>query len=126
MKRSRPLSPHIGIYDAQMTSGMSLAHRFTGIGLAGGMILLVVWLVCLAWGEEPFAFLMHILKTPVGQYILFGLTWALFFHMACGVRHLLWDFGVGFSLRAIYGSAYAAILFSLAATALFWSLIGCG
>jgi hypothetical protein len=32
----RPVSPHLQIYEAQLTSGLSILHRITGVGLALG------------------------------------------------------------------------------------------
>ena len=37
--RNRPLSPHLQIYKPQITSVMSILHRFTGIGLAAGALV---------------------------------------------------------------------------------------
>ena len=37
----RPLSPHLQIYRWQLTSALSILHRFSGIALSAGSLLLV-------------------------------------------------------------------------------------
>ena len=48
----RPLSPHLGIYKPEWTMVLSITHRITGAGLAGGVLLMVGWLLALASGQE--------------------------------------------------------------------------
>ena len=55
MTAQRPLSPHLQIYRPQLTSVLSISHRFTGLALCVGTLLLVWWLVALASGPEAFA-----------------------------------------------------------------------
>ena len=40
-----------------------------------------------------------IAATPLGQLILFGITWSLCYHFFSGLRHLAWDLGYGFDKR---------------------------
>jgi succinate dehydrogenase / fumarate reductase, cytochrome b subunit len=53
----RPISPFMlpMWYRFQITSALSILHRFTGIGLARGSILGTCWLVALASGGQLFA-----------------------------------------------------------------------
>ena len=46
--RSRPLSPHLGIYRFMYTMATSIAHRITGIVLSAGLVVLVGWLFAAA------------------------------------------------------------------------------
>ena len=57
-----------------------------------------------------------------GQIVLFGWTFALFFHLGTGVRHLFWDAGLGFGIEATYRSGYAVIAFAVLATVAVWVL----
>ncbi len=43
--KERPLSPHLQVYRPQLTSVLSILHRATGVALAGGLLLLVCWLL---------------------------------------------------------------------------------
>ncbi len=49
---NRPLSPHLQVYRPQLTSMMSILHRATGVGLAGGLLLMMWWLVALASADR--------------------------------------------------------------------------
>jgi succinate dehydrogenase / fumarate reductase cytochrome b subunit len=52
--------------------------------------------------------------------MLFGWTWALFYHLCNGIRHLFWDAGYGFEIEAAYKSGKAVIVVSLVLTFLCW------
>src|SRR5215469_14086557 len=104
----RPLSPHLQIYRPQLTSVLSILHRITGLGLAAGSILLVLWLVAAASGGTTFDRAQALAGAWYGRLLLFGWAFALFFHYANGIRHLAWDAGLGFELRTVYTTGWAA------------------
>ena len=93
--KQRPLSPHLDIYRFTLTMAMSIAHRITGVGLYLGTLLLAWFLLALAGDGSTFATFSAFMNSIFGQLILFGFTWALFHHMLGGVRHFLWDAGIG-------------------------------
>jgi succinate dehydrogenase / fumarate reductase cytochrome b subunit len=96
---ARPLSPHMTIYRWPVTMMTSITHRITGMGLAGGAVILAWWLVSISNGPEGFQSFHAIADNPVGLLVLFGLTWSLIYHFLNGVRHLAWDMGYGFDKR---------------------------
>ena len=98
--RPRPLSPHVFQYGWSVTMATSITHRFTGCGLAVGAVVLAWWLFAIANGFIPYNEFVSLAATPLGQVILFGLTWSLAFHLLNGIRHLAWDLGFGFSIPA--------------------------
>ncbi len=83
----RPLSPHLQIYRWQWTMALSILHRATGVALAAGTLLLVCWLMSLATGATAFADLQKFLVSLPGKVCLIGWSWALFYHLANGIRH---------------------------------------
>ncbi len=91
----RPLSPHLQIYSPMLTMVMSIMHRITGVALYAGTLLLAWYLIALAAGPGPFSTVSAVYGSIVGQIILFGFTWALFHHLLGGIRHFLWDMGLG-------------------------------
>ena len=93
--RPRPLSPHLDVYRLTLTMAMSIAHRITGVGLYIGVLLLAWFLLALAGDATTFATFSAFIRSLSGQLVLFGFTWALFHHMLGGVRHALWDAGLG-------------------------------
>ncbi|MEM6782027.1 MAG: succinate dehydrogenase, cytochrome b556 subunit [Pseudomonadota bacterium] len=106
----RPLSPHLQVYRLPITAILSICHRASGIVLALGAVLVTAWLVAAAMGEEQFNFFMNIAKTPIGIFILFGWSAALFYHMCSGIRHLMMDVGFWIKERSIgEGVAFVVI-----------------
>ena len=104
---NRPLSPHLQVYRPQLTSILSITHRATGIALSFGIILLIAWILATAAGENYFNTMNSIITSWFGKLVLVGFTWALFYHLCNGVRHLFWDAGYGFELSTVYKSGYA-------------------
>ena len=116
----RPLSPHLQVYRPQLTSVLSITHRATGIGLSFGIILLITWIVAAAAGENYFNMVNFVVTSWFGKLVLLGFTWALFYHLCNGIRHLFWDAGFGFELSTVYKSGYATVAGSIILTATAW------
>lgn len=104
--QSRPLSPHLQVYKPQLTSVLSILHRGTGVVLALGTLILVWWLAAAASGPEYFDYVQGYIGSPLGMLILFGFTFALFYHLCNGIRHLFWDAGYGFELATVYRTGW--------------------
>jgi succinate dehydrogenase / fumarate reductase cytochrome b subunit len=118
----RPTSPHLQIYKPQLTSATSIFHRFAGVGLAIGTIVLVYWLIAAAMGGEAFDTAEAIIGSIIGRILLFLWSLAFFYHLLNGIRHLAWDAGWGYELPTAYRSGYAVIVGSLVLTVLAWVL----
>ena len=116
----RPLSPHLQIYRWQWTMALSILHRATGIALIAGSVLLVAWLVALAGGPDGYSMLRNFLTSIPGYVMLIGWTWSLFYHLANGIRHLVWDAGLGYDLQVARASGYAVFALSVILTGGFW------
>ncbi|MEE2996233.1 MAG: succinate dehydrogenase, cytochrome b556 subunit [Pseudomonadota bacterium] len=117
---NRPLSPHLQIYKPQLTSMMSIMHRATGTALAVGTLLLVWWLIAAATGEDTFGDVQAFNVSWVGRLLLFGWSYALFYHLCNGIRHLFWDAGKGFELASAYRSGWVVVVVSIALTVIAW------
>ena len=112
MTQKRPLSPHLMIYRPQLTSMMSITHRLSGVALASGSIFLVWWLVALAYVGDYYQMVQGIAEHVLGRLVLLGFYIAVSYHMANGIRHLFWDFGIGLSLDGVYRGGYIVIGFT--------------
>ncbi len=121
-KSNRPLSPHLQVYRFQWTMALSILHRITGVALAVGSLLLVYWLAAAAGGPESFATAQAIVGSFLGRLFLFGWTFALFYHLCNGIRHLGWDAGYGWELDVAYRSGLAVLGASVALTLSSWIL----
>lgn len=93
--KPRPLSPHLDIYRFTLTMAMSIAHRITGVGLYIGVLLLVWFLLALSGDARSYGIFSGFIHSFIGRLVLFGFTWSLFHHMLGGVRHALWEAGIG-------------------------------
>ena len=122
MIRQRPLSPHLQIYKPQITSVLSILHRGTGIVLSIGSIILVLWIVTLTLGESTYLMYSNIINNWFGKFIIFGFTFALFYHLSNGIRHLFWDAGYGYEIETVQKSGLAVVVVSCSLTILIWYL----
>jgi len=118
----RPLSPHLSIYRWPITMTLSILHRVTGVGLSVGFVVLAAWLFGAASGVEPYTGFIAMMGTVVGKVLLVGWSFAFFFHLSNGIRHLVWDVGYGFEISQANASAWFVLLASAAMTGLFWWL----
>jgi len=119
----RPLSPHLGIYKWQVQMVSSILHRATGIALAVGTLLVLWGVFALAHGKESYAQFGRCIGNPVGLVLLLGWSWALFYHLCNGVRHLFQDGGMGYAIPQFVRSSWLSIIVSLVLTALTWGYV---
>jgi succinate dehydrogenase / fumarate reductase cytochrome b subunit len=122
MINKRPLSPHLQIYQPQLTSLMSILHRLSGVFLSLGTVVLAYWLIAAASGAESYQQAQDLLGSFLGLLLLFGWSFALFYHLCNGIRHLFWDIGLGMDIKMVYLSGKLVLLASFVLTALAWWL----
>ena len=136
-KHARPRSPHLFSGPMQLhyrwSPAMltSIVHRATGDGMATiGTLLLVWWLAAIASGEKAYAVFRDVFTTSAGNLNIIGwvvgvaLTWAVFQHMASGIRHLVMDTGAAFELKINQNLARLTFVFSTVMTLVFWLCVG--
>ena len=121
----RPLSPHLQVYRLPLTAWLSILHRGTGVVLSLGLILLTAWLFSLALGVEAFDCVSLLTTGWFGKLVLAGFSFCLFYHLANGLRHLVWDTGRGLDLKSNAKLNIAVIISSLIMTAIAWCLAYC-
>jgi succinate dehydrogenase / fumarate reductase cytochrome b subunit len=98
----------------------SILTRATGVALYVGALVLAGWAFSVASGPEAYAQYTSLLGSIPGKVVLFGLTVSLFYHLAAGVRHLVWDAGHGFRPRTADMTGMMAIAFGIAAAVAVW------
>jgi succinate dehydrogenase / fumarate reductase, cytochrome b subunit len=116
-ERERPLSPHLQIYKFQYTMVLSITHRLTGVLLSVGSVLFVYWLMAIALGSQPYAGARELLSTPVARIAWAGLIACFCYHLANGIRHLVWDCGFGLEKRQARASGWAVVVATLVLSA---------
>jgi succinate dehydrogenase / fumarate reductase cytochrome b subunit len=95
----RPLSPHLSVYKWQLHAITSILTRITGNALIVGVILFVLWLIAAATSEANFLLMDAVISSWLGQLVLLGSLWALWYHTLAGIRHLIWDHAVWLDIK---------------------------
>tara|TARA_B100000676_G_scaffold312195_1_gene385230 strand:- start:830 stop:1165 length:336 start_codon:yes stop_codon:yes gene_type:complete len=103
-----------------MLALLSITHRITGVALTAGTLILVYWLLALAAGPGAYADATAVFGSVFGQIVLFGFSWALYYHLCNGIRHLVWDIGKGLDLESADSSGVIVLGASVLLTVLTW------
>jgi succinate dehydrogenase / fumarate reductase cytochrome b subunit len=111
------------VYRWQYTMALSFLHRATGCALSVGLFLLVYWLVALASGESAYVTAQTYFAHPLTKLALYAFSFAFFYHLMNGVRHLTWDTGHGLERKSARASGWVAFLGAIALTTFFWVLV---
>jgi succinate dehydrogenase / fumarate reductase cytochrome b subunit len=111
----KPLSPHLQIYRPQLTSILSILHRFTGLGFVIALIITCAWLYALSEGEIAFHNFCAWLNQPPIKTFLYLILACVYYHSLNGIRYLMWSLGKGFALHTVYNSGWivCALVFAL-------------
>ena len=99
---------------------MSIMHRITGVALAVGTLLLVWWLLAAASGPDAYEAARACMGSWFGRLLLFGWSFALFYHLFNGIRHLGWDLGLGFEIKTAYATGWTVWAASIVVTIAVW------
>ena len=120
----RPLSPHLSVYKFKYTLATSILNRLAGLILSLGFFLFVYWLMALAAGARAYAQARELLSLGLFKLIYAVLIAAFVYHLAAGVRHLIWDTGRGLDRATAQRSAWivAAVSIFVSAILIYWLL----
>jgi succinate dehydrogenase / fumarate reductase, cytochrome b subunit len=94
---------------SRYTLATSIFNRITGLLLSAGLLLLVYWLLAVASGADAFARAARVLSLPELKVVYAALIVAFSYHLAAGVRHLVWDTGRGLERTQSRLSAYLVV-----------------
>jgi succinate dehydrogenase / fumarate reductase cytochrome b subunit len=119
----RPLSPHLSVYRFTWTMAMSIAHRISGMACYAALPLVVIWLWAVADSPGSYIRLARLAGSWPGILFLIGLSWAFIHHAIGGVRHIIWDTGVGLGDPARHRWAQGTLIGSISLTVLLWVMI---
>jgi succinate dehydrogenase / fumarate reductase cytochrome b subunit len=120
--REAPTSPHLEIWRWHITMATSIFHRATGCALYVGGLIAAAWAVALADGPDGYAEFKRLLGSPLGKVVMLGLTVSFFYHLANGIRHLVWDAGHGLDIKSANASGVFVFAFTAAATIAIWAI----
>ena len=102
---------------------LSILHRITGVALSVGLIVMTIWLFALASGAVAYGAVFTLFDSIVGRLLLAAFSFAFFFHLCNGIRHLFWDVGKGFEMRQVTASAWSVVVISVTLTLGFWTIL---
>ena len=123
MQNNNPLSPHIQIYNWNISSLISISHRIVGVVNIFALILICFWIVAIFFGGTTYEIIQRILESFFGKFLIIGITWSFSFHILSEIRHLFWDMGYGFELKTSKITGTIVIIGSFILTILIY-LIG--
>jgi succinate dehydrogenase / fumarate reductase cytochrome b subunit len=112
----RPMSPYMlgPYYKLQITLVLSILNRLTGVFMSVVTApLLLCWLIALASGEEAYAGLSAWLGSGLGKLVIAASVFSFSFHLAGGIRHLIWDAGWMMEMSQVRLSGWLAIIGSI-------------
>ncbi|OTB01731.1 hypothetical protein M426DRAFT_323228 [Hypoxylon sp. CI-4A] len=121
-RRQRPVSPHLTAYDYSQTwFGASIWTRITGQALSTSLYAFsLAYLVAplTGWHIESATVASAAAALPpvVSTLLKTVAAWPFFFHATNGVRHLVWDFALGFKKHTINQTSYVVLGTSVVAT----------
>ncbi|ODQ67893.1 cytochrome b560 subunit of succinate dehydrogenase [Nadsonia fulvescens var. elongata DSM 6958] len=110
----RPVSPHLTIYQPQLTWYLSSVHRVTGVALAGAFyagLISYVGLPLIGSGFDSSDLAIHFgnlsegVKTTIKAAAAFPFT----FHAFNGIRHMIWDTASELTIKGVYRTGYAVL-----------------
>lgn len=122
-ERNRPLSPHLQIWRWGPGMLSSILHRITGVGAVVGIALALWWLGALVSGPEAYATFTTLATSPLGLFVLIGVSWAVIAHTLTGIRHFVLDIGAGYELEANNMWANITTVLGVVLTAALWAVI---
>ena len=120
MQNKNPLSPHLQIYQWQISSLLSITHRIVGVINFFAITLICLWTLTLLLGQNSYQTIQIFLNTIFGKFAVISLCWTFSFHILNEIRHLIWDAGYGFDLKISKITGIIALVGSFVLTILFY------
>ena len=122
MKNDNPLSPHIQIYNWHISSVVWNTHRITGIVNLASLTLIWLWVSYLVLGKDNYELIFIFLYSFIGKFLILAIVWSFSFQILSEIRHLFWDYGIGFELKTANITGSLVIVGSFILTILIYIL----
>ena len=118
MHEKNPLSPHLQIYEWQISSLLSISHRTVGVVNTIAITFICLWTILLLFGESNYSVVKNFFQSFFGKFIIICLSWSFSFHALNEIRHLMWDLGYGFDPKTSKITGVITVIGSLVLTIL--------
>lgn len=116
----RPLSPHLQVYRLPYNALMSIGGRMVGIGLAVTMIIACLWFISVIFSPEIYEQTGEFLSMPIVKYGFLAWAFAIIFYLGNGIRHFLWNIGVGVDQKTGILTGNIVLIASVLVTIALW------
>jgi succinate dehydrogenase / fumarate reductase, cytochrome b subunit len=120
----RPLSPHLTIYQPQLTSILSIVHRATGSML---VIFYIGYFILgdlnFVYGLSHNTFFRGCLRGQVTIFIQLIVFAGRSYHFFNGIRHFLWDSGLFLDLSSVYRTGWTVVGLTSVLTGIFYIFV---
>ncbi|KAL3229009.1 Succinate dehydrogenase [ubiquinone] cytochrome b subunit, mitochondrial [Nakaseomyces bracarensis] len=126
-RSARPISPHLTIYQPQITWYMSSVHRITHLILGGTLYVLTI-LFGLGFfvsgiNTESISQWYHKHISPLTQQVVkAGFAFTFAFHYFSTIRHYIWDFAKELTLKGVYRTGYSVLALTAIAGTYIWNM----
>ncbi|CAR29929.1 hypothetical protein ZYGR_0AD06200 [Zygosaccharomyces rouxii] len=120
-RKNRPISPHLTIYQPQMTWYLSSLHRVSGVMLGAAFYCLTIAFgVSTLFGlglntENLTTWYKEKVPTWFDWTAKGGVAYLFAFHISNGVRHLVWDLGKQVTNPGVIRTGWAVLAFTAVA-----------
>lgn len=114
-RKARPVSPHLTIYQPQLTWYLSSVHRVSGVLLGFAFYAITIGFgVSSLFGlglntENLVQFYNEKIPSWLDITAKVGCAYLFAFHFGNGIRHLIWDAGKELTLKGVYRTGYSVL-----------------
>lgn len=120
--KNNPLSPHLQIYEWNITSLLSITHRIVGVINFIIIFVLCIFIISLNIENLSETIFSAVFESSFSKFIVISICWSFSFQVLNEIRHLFWDIGFGYDLKISKISGYVVVVGSFIFSVAFYLL----
>ena len=120
--KNNPLSPHLQIYEWNITSLLSITHRIVGVINFIIIFALCIFIISLNIENLSETIFSAVFESSFSKFIVISICWSFSFQVLNEIRHLFWDYGLGYDLKISKISGYVVVVGSFIFSVAFYLL----
>ncbi len=120
--KNNPLSPHLQIYEWNITSLLSITHRIVGVINFIIIFVLCIFIISLNIENLSETIFSAVFESSFSKFIVISICWSFSFQVLNEIRHLFWDYGLGYDLKISKISGYVVVVGSFIFSVAFYLL----
>ena len=119
--KNNPLSPHLQIYEWNITSLLSITHRIVGVINFIIIFVLCIFIISLNIENLSETIFSAVFESSFSKFIVISICWSFSFQVLNEIRHLFWDYGLGYDLKISKISGYVVVVGSFIFSVAFYA-----